>query len=341
MTLRSLTLRLSRATAALLVAGGVAVAPEALAKPPAKPAAKAAKAASAPAAACPPVARDPQPSEMKALLDGARDRGLLWRISKDQRTSYLYGTLHVGRLAWLFPGPTVAAALRESSAIALELDPTDPEVVRRLDERLAKSPLELPAPLAQRLQAQRVKACVQDSPLAQAHPVMQAAVLQILSGRGDGLDPAYAQEGVLAGIARGTGKDLLSLETPEQQLDVVIPKDRADQLAMIDSALKTLESGRARPLVRELSGVWERGDLERLASYADWCDCIDGPTDREHLRQLVDGRNPGMAERIDALHAEGRTLFVAVGALHMAGPKALPQLLSERGWKVERVPLKP
>ncbi len=45
------------------------------------------------------------------------------------------------------------------------------------------------------------------------------------------------------------------------------------------------------------------------------------------LAALNDERNPAMAERIEALHSEGQRLFVAVGALHMTGPKALPALL--------------
>ena len=35
----------------------------------------------------------------------ARDRGFLWKLEKDGRTSWLYGTVHVARLEWAFPGP--------------------------------------------------------------------------------------------------------------------------------------------------------------------------------------------------------------------------------------------
>ena len=67
--------------------------------------------------------------------------------------------------------------------------------------------------------------------------------------------------------------------------------------------------------------------LERTAPY------------RRDLRRAEygDERNPAMAERIDALHREGQRLLVAVGALHMTGPKALPALLQARGFRVERV----
>lgn len=324
-------------TTGALAATPAKTAPKAAAKPGAK-AAAAAPAASAPARDCPPVAQDPTQAQLPGLIERARDRGMLWKISKDGRSGYLYGTLHVGRMEWLFPGPTTAEALRSTDTVALELDPEDADTMQRLNAYLDKlGPLKLPAPLQARLARQRAEACVDNPAFLKLHPVMQAVVLNILAGRRDGLDPAYAQEGVLAGLAHGGDRPLVALETPEQQLAVVVPKTAAEQVALVDSSLKTLEDGKARPLVVKLSTLWEQGDLAQLERYADWCDCLPTPQDHEHLRQLIDGRNPGMADRIEALHAQGRTLFVAVGALHMTGPQALPRLLAERGWKVERV----
>ena len=60
---------------------------------------------------CPPVAGAPSPDALAAAARTASDRGPLWRIERDGRSSWLYGTLHVGRLAWAFPGPNVSAAL--------------------------------------------------------------------------------------------------------------------------------------------------------------------------------------------------------------------------------------
>ena len=59
------------------------------------------------------------------------------------------------------------------------------------------------------------------------------------------------------------------------------------------------------------------------------------------MRALNDERNPALAERIDALHSEGRPLFAAVGALHMTGPQSLLRLLAARGFRIERVEFRP
>ena len=62
-------------------------------------------------ATCPPVAQTPSADQIQAGLRGARDRGFLWRITKSGRDSYLYGTVHVAKFEWMFPGPTVNRAL--------------------------------------------------------------------------------------------------------------------------------------------------------------------------------------------------------------------------------------
>jgi hypothetical protein len=61
---------------------------------------------------CPPTVEPPAPEQMQAAFDARRDHGFLWRITKDEHSSYLYGTLHIGKLAWLFPGEAVAKALK-------------------------------------------------------------------------------------------------------------------------------------------------------------------------------------------------------------------------------------
>jgi uncharacterized protein len=52
---------------------------------------------------------------------------------------------------------------------------------------------------------------------------------------------------------------------------------------------------------------------------------------------LNDERNPGLAAGIDKLMGDGKPVFAAVGALHMTGLKAVPTLLAQMGYKVERV----
>jgi len=275
-------------------------------------------------------------------MKNARDRGFLWRVSKDGRASYLYGTIHVGRAEWLFPGPEVARAVRSSEAVALELDILDPALMRRLQEGTAKKPGHvLPEALDRRLQAQVKAACLPDEFLAATAPEMVATTLTVMSARKDGLDPAYAVDAVYASMARGLGKPVTSLETPELQLALLLGGTPAESLAAIDSALDDLESGKAAPMLARMAGMWASGRLGELEAYEKWCECLETEEDRIMMGKLLDERNPGLAKGIDAIHASGKSVFAAVGSLHMIGKLGLPALLAERGYKVERVDFKP
>ncbi|HYN62510.1 MAG TPA: TraB/GumN family protein, partial [Rubrivivax sp.] len=81
-------------------------------------------AAAAPVCAPPPP--PPGAEQLQAAQRSASDRGLLWRLSKEGRDSYLFGTIHVGKLQWSFPGPALSRALARSDLLALEIDLGDP-----------------------------------------------------------------------------------------------------------------------------------------------------------------------------------------------------------------------
>jgi uncharacterized protein YbaP (TraB family) len=167
--------------------------------------------------------------------------------------------------------------------------------------------------------------------------MMQVMTLAVLEARWEGLDVGYAQEFVLAGFGRAAQRRVVSLETPEGQLDALMPRTVPELQQAVASALDQLEQGNARRTIARLAAAWERGDLDELAAYERWCDCMKDDSDRQQMARLLDDRNPGLAERIDALHRDGARVFAGVGALHMVGPKALPALLRAKGFQVERV----
>ncbi|QIM53347.1 TraB/GumN family protein [Hydrogenophaga crocea] len=321
--------RLLRGLLALAIAGPLAAQTPTPALSPPTPA----------PAACPPQAQVPGPQQLQAAQAQARDRGALWRLEREGRTSWLYGTLHVGKLEWAFPGPQVLQALRSSDSVALELDVSDPALAQQLRDGLAGPAPTPPAALQQRLDRQIAAACVPAAAFAALHPLQQGMALLLLDARWIGLDPGYGVEHVLAGFAKSSRRPLIALETARQQLQALAPATPEEALRALDGTLTLLESGRSREVLARLAQAWADGDLDTVARYESWCDCATTDDDRAALRRLNDGRNPHLADRIAALHGEGRRLFAAVGLLHMTGEQALPRLLAERGFRVARVPL--
>jgi uncharacterized protein len=268
----------------------------------------------------------------------AKDRGLLWRIRKDGRDSYLYGTLHVGRASWMAPGPQLAAALRASDTLALELDPLDPQVQAAMRSSLAKRPaLVLPAALQQRLDQQLARECMTAMAADLGPAEMQVIGLAALAGRREGFDPAFGSEVLLSAMAHANGMPVHSLETVDQQLDALLAPDAANAMVSVEEGLKDLESGAPERVLSATVRAWERSDMRALENYAAWCECTDTPLARAQMHRLLDARNPAMARAIDELHREGKRVLAAVGGLHMVGGQGLPALLAKQGYTVQRL----
>lgn len=296
-------------------------------------------AACAQAAGCPPAPPVLESLRADDLRRDVRDRGLLWRLDRDGRTSWLYGTMHVSRIEWLVPGPRVQEALSGSEVVALELDPADPELPRLFSAPgdAARNARVLRG-LQPRVDKLASRACATPGRLEALRPILQLMMLSLFETRRDGFHPELAVDGVLYGMARGLGKRVVALESAAAQLAAIQPESEADEREMMARGLQDLASGEGRAVMLRLLAAWAAGDEQQFESYPQWCGCMDTPAERRYFRRLNDDRNPGIADRLAALHGEGQRVFAAVGALHMTGENALPALLRARGFTVQRVP---
>jgi uncharacterized protein YbaP (TraB family) len=289
------------------------------------------------APACPPPPAAPSAAQWQAAQRDARDVGLLWRISKQGRDSWLFGTIHVGKLAWSAPGPALRQALAQSDVLALEVDPADAMLAARLQQAARHAPAPADPALRRRLQAQAATACLGGEALQGLHPMLQVLTLTLLQARTQDLDAAFSQEQMLAAAARAAGLRIVALESVDQQIGALLPADPLQMQRLLEQSLEQLESGRSGAVLRRLAEAWAAGDLDTLQRHAEWCECARTEEQRAWLRRLNDERNGPLAEGIDALHRRGHRVFAAVGALHMTGPRALPGLLQQLGYEVQRV----
>lgn len=287
---------------------------------------------------CPAPVQPPTQEQMGEMMKTAKDRGALWTIAKDGRTSYLYGTIHIGRMEWAFPGPKLMSALMSTGVLAIEVDITAPDTRQEMMAAMAAAP-QLTLADADRARLARLaeSECLPPGALDALHPVMQAISYSSLIGRRDGLHADFAQEFMLMGFAKAANRPVISLESIGLQMDVLIPDDAATARTAFDESLKELEAPDARSKLQHTAKVWERGDLEAMDTIEEACQCRPTAQQRDFYLALNDGRNPGLARRIAEEHAKGVPVLAAVGFLHMTGDKAIPKLLAEMGFEVTRV----
>ena len=284
-------------------------------------------------AACVPAPIALTSAEIQQRKATAIDHGYLWKISKQGRTSWLYGAIHVNRLSAAFPGPKMRQALQQSQVIVLELDMKDAATQAKLAQLGAQGAGQIPPKLKARLKVQLDKVCLPESVAQAIHPTLLFSSLSVLGLRAAGFEAAYGTENVLAEM----GKKIIPLETAENQIQALIGTDSKVSEADYAEALAILENDRDQHTMMTLYEAWLKSDLFTLESFADWCNCLNTPKQRADLRRLLDDRNIPMADSIAKLHNHAAPLFVAVGSLHMVGKNGLPALFAKRGFMIERV----
>ncbi len=288
------------------------------------------------AASCPPQATPPNRELMLQAQQQAADRGFLWRVSRGGRDSFLYGTMHAGRAEWLALGPRTEASLARTGVLALEINVMDPAVQAALRDATQGPPRRLPAELMQSLRAAWSAECLPADELQAGPTEFHVAQLAMAQAQRQGLFPLYGAESALLMRSLRTERPVVGLETVQTQLATLLARNDDEAEAMVRDALADWRDPRAPQMLERLTRAWVQGDLKDLEAYVDWCDCLNTPSEREAFARLVDGRNPGMADAIERLHA-GVSVFAAVGSLHLIGPRGLPALLQARGFTVTRL----
>jgi len=254
------------------------------------------------------------------------DRGPLWEFSKDGHRSFLYGTVHVAKLEWDFPGATVAQALGASRQLMVELDLSDPMLAKRMQDarrRVLGEPNGT-APednaLVARVSRQFKQACIDEAIFSEATLASKVLWLSMQSARDKGLYPDFAIEAALGGYARANGKPVVELETPDEQTQAL-----SSGTGSTEENLTALENGATRRQLIQLTSAWAAGDLARLER--DFQDQL-GTT------HLVSDRNAVLADRIARAHETRDGVFAAIGVLHMVGPGNVPERLERMGYSV-------
>ena len=146
----------------------------------------------------------------------------------------------------------------------------------------------------------------------------------------------YSPDVRLAQIAQRMNKPILALETSGEQIKALTPSSQAEFDQAFDATLNAFESGKMQTELAQLHKSWQQNDWPAIVKLEQEMSA----SQPAFTARLVDQRNLLMVQKIDALHQEGKRVFVAVGALHMAGKAALPKLLQDRGYAVTQVPLR-
>lgn len=287
---------------------------------------------------------DAAPITASAKQDsGATHRGTLYRISYRGHTSYLFGTIHVGKPEFYPLGSEVMRAFSKASKVAFEIDLQDTAAIQASMQKNgmygAGDSLKnhLTADTFAQLEPALKKTGLTSESVMQMKPWMVADVMMMVELARDGYDPKQGIEEYLLRIATQQKKQMVGLETADFQFSLFNRLTDEEQSEFLKEVLDDNSDGKTRKEVDELADAWYRADAEELARLAR--EELSEKTVTAEFTQhvLLDMRNPGMADKIEGMLKHDKVTFVGVGLLHLVGKGSVPELLRKRGYVVEKV----
>ncbi len=260
----------------------------------------------------------------------------LWKVADADTTIYLFGTVHVLPEGVEWYDDTIAKALTGSDMIVTEI-PMDPASEAAMGQ-LAQSKGTLPAGTTLRSLLTPEQTVTYEAALAklgappqafdQFKPWMTGLTMSLIPLMQQGYTPGAGVEKVL--LSKVGDKPQGALETAEFQLGIFDGMDQAAQITFMMEAIEGMDE--TAPMLNRMVAEWAEGDADELAAIMN-----EGMTDPAVADALLYSRNANWAEWIDARLDQPGTVFVAVGAGHLAGAQSVQDYLAQKGITVSRV----
>ncbi len=257
---------------------------------------------------------------------------LLWKIEGNglEKPSYVYGTMHILCPDDIAVSENVKLAYQNSNALVLELNPTDPAVLTEI-QQLAVNPgfVNIYKDLAtadyqkiDKVLTESFGAGLEEMGVLKPFLLTSMITMTLLPCEQPG-----SLEGYFIELTKEDDKEIIELETARFQMGLFdeIPAEQQIQeiLKLLDGeGVEEFESLKKAYLAQDLAVIEEL--MNKNAMMREW----------EHL--LLTNRNIQWVKDLKPVMSQ-KSLFVAVGAGHLPGPKGVIELLKKEGFQVTAV----
>ncbi|HEV2598298.1 TraB/GumN family protein [Sphingopyxis sp.] len=262
----------------------------------------------------------------------------LWVVKDADTTIYLFGTVHVLKpgLGWF--DEAVKTAFDKSDQLMLEV--VLPEDQSEMVSTMMPLAIDQSGKtLSSRLDADQLKAYqaalasvgIAPAQFDMFEPWFPAITLSVLPLTKLGYDPEQGAEKQLTGFAKKAGKPIAGLETLTEQLGFFDTLPETQQVAFLNSVVRDLD--KLGPQLDKMVVLWAKGDPDGLATAMN----ESMAATPELAKTLLWDRNARWADQLKARMDQPGTVFVAVGAGHLAGEHSVQDYLKARGLTAKRV----
>ncbi len=259
----------------------------------------------------------------------------LWKVADEDTTIYLFGTIHAlpKGLTWL-DGP-VEQALNGSSELITEI----PEVPAGEQQKAVMAIGLLKGETLRSLmsdadrtayEALLARLKIPAEAFDQLEPWLAGITLGVMPYAMAGYGADSGAEAVLRKAAVAKGKRLGALETVDYQLGLFDQLPREAQLKFLGEAVRDFDKSFA--IIGTMTEEWGSGDPEGLGKLMN-----EQMDDADLAESLLYQRNRNWAGWIRKRLDQPGTVFIAVGAGHLAGMNSVQDVLKQQGVASTRV----
>lgn len=263
-----------------------------------------------------------------------RSTPALWRVADEDTTIYLFGTIHALPPGVQWYRGKVAKAFESADELVTEIDPSEAAAMQSEVVAMGTLPqgqtlreLMTPEDRAE-YEAALSQLGLPVNALDRYEPWYASINLSMLPLLNSGYGPDSGVEYVLT--EKAAGKQRAALETVQFQIGLFDSMPMDKQLEYLDETIEGLPN--LGSMLDRMIRDWLKGDAEALAILMN-----DQMGDAEIYDRLLVARNVRWADWINRRLDQPGSVFIAVGAGHLAGPGSVQQQLKARGIEVDRV----
>jgi uncharacterized protein YbaP (TraB family) len=265
----------------------------------------------------------------------------LWEVVGLTNRVYLYGTIHAGKKEW-FPLPKeVEDAFNDSKVLVVEADVTDKAAMSKYGNTMTYAPPDtlknhVPADEYDRFRRLLPRYKLPEQEVAQMKPFLAVSLLVFSEWSRQGFMPQYGIDAYLIARAKAEAKAIVELEGVDMQMRLMDSLSEKENETIFGGTVFALESGLSGEQINGLVKAWQAGDVDNLLAIARTYNAqVKGAAEFEE--KFIWSRHDDMLTKIDGYLTQGRDrYFVAVGSLHLAGPRGLIAELRKRGYVVRQ-----
>lgn len=260
----------------------------------------------------------------------------LWVLKDEDTTVYLFGTVHILKpgLSWF--DEAVKDAFDESEELVIEMIKPDPAAMMKIINDLAidKTGVSLRDKLSPEDRVNYEAAMTSlELPVNAFDPLdpwfasVSMSLVPLMKG---GYDTNSGVEDSLTSHAKAKNMKIVGLETAEQQLGFFdnLPEDV--QIRFLNFNVNSIDE--MADGMENMVAHWANANISALAELMN-----AGLEEKILYETLLSNRNANWAIWVDERMKEPGTVFLAVGAGHLAGDDSLQEQLKKRNLVVKRI----